>query len=133
MSLDEAQATFVRKPDGALSDPMVLERYVGKYKLAAAVLEVQLTGGSLWLVAPGSPRFELLPYKPAVFKAKEFADLTFQFAVQNLVATSLVQRDPSGEYRFERLKWLSGRGGARFTSGGVLQDAHRSQAGPWLS
>ena len=103
-SLDEAEATFTRKVDATLSDPKVLARYLGRYKMAGAVVEAILVDGNLVLNVPGAPRLQLLPLKPATFRAKDFADLQFAFTIENDQVTAMKQIDPSGEYKFERMK-----------------------------
>jgi len=101
-SLDEAQATFVRRADASLSDPKVLAQYVGKYQLAGTIVEIVLSDNSLYLSVPGTPRVQLIPFKERVFRVKEFADLMFEFVLENGRVKALKQIDPSGEYRLEK-------------------------------
>jgi hypothetical protein len=101
-SLDENEATFVRKADAALNDPKILSQYTGKYQLAGGTVEILLIGKNLYAAPPGAPKIQLVPFKPHKFRVKEFADLTFEFVVEGGQVQALQQIDPSGEYRFER-------------------------------
>ena len=56
----------------------------------------------LYLLFPGSPEQKLLPYKGLRFRVKEFADLVYEFVVEDGRPTALKQTDPSGEYVFKR-------------------------------
>jgi hypothetical protein len=103
-SLDEAQVRFVRRPDATLNDPKVLAQYVGTYRLAGGYVDVQLAGGALQLVPPGSPRLDLLPIRPRTFRTQQFADLTFEFVLEGGKVMAMKQVDPSGEYRLEKVK-----------------------------
>jgi CubicO group peptidase (beta-lactamase class C family) len=102
-SLDESEATFVRKVSASLTDPNVLKQYAGKYEYAGATIEVVLKPDNhLYLSVPGQPTYELIPVKTHQFKVKQFADYTFVFVVENGKVTSLKQIDPSGEYELKR-------------------------------
>jgi CubicO group peptidase (beta-lactamase class C family) len=102
ISLDEAEVTFSRK--AATLSPETLARLAGTYELPNG-LKIQVVlkeGGTLWLVVPGSADEELLPYKGLMFRIKLFADVTFEFLMQDGKVTALRQRDPGGEYVFPR-------------------------------
>ena len=43
-----------------------------------------------------------MPYKGLMFRVKLFADVTFEFLMENGKVTALRQRDPGGEYVFPR-------------------------------
>jgi CubicO group peptidase (beta-lactamase class C family) len=102
-SLDESEATFVRKVDASLSDPNVLKQYAGKYEFAGSTIEVLLkTDNHLYLSVPGQPLYELVPVKTHTFRIKQFADYTFVFVVENDQVKALKQIDPSGEYLLEK-------------------------------
>lgn len=102
-SLDESEATFVRKVSASLTDPNVLKLYAGKYEYAGSTIEVLLkTDNYLYLSVPGQPMYELIPIKTHSFKVKEFADFTLVFVVENGKVTSLKQIDPSGEYELKK-------------------------------
>ena len=51
---------------------------------------------------PGSRDEELVPYKGLQFKIKLFADVTFEFLMEDGQVKALRQRDPGGEYVFPR-------------------------------
>jgi hypothetical protein len=42
ISLDENEATFIRRPDTSLSQPETLARYTGKYEIGGFVVDVVL-------------------------------------------------------------------------------------------
>jgi hypothetical protein len=101
-SLDEAEATFTRKPETV--DPKLLAQLAGTYETATgSKFKIVLKeDGSLFFVAPGQPEQLLRPYKGLMFRVKEFSDLVFEFVVENGTVKALKQRDPSGEYTFTR-------------------------------
>ena len=104
ISLDESEVLFIRKPDASVSDPKTLQQYTGKYETAGgSVFDVVLKADNfLYLVLPGQPTYQLVPYKTHKFRMKGFADYIFEFVVENGKVTLLKQRDPSGEYQFKR-------------------------------
>ena len=103
-SLDESEVSFVRRADASLSEPRTLQRYAGKYETAGGtVFEVVVkTDNLLYLIFPGQPIYQLVPYRPGKFRMKDFADYVFEFVVKDDQVTSMKQRDPSGEYEFKR-------------------------------
>jgi CubicO group peptidase (beta-lactamase class C family) len=98
MSLDEAEATFVRRP--ATLDPALAQRLAGTYETpSGGKFQVVLKPGSgLYLVQIGAPDQKLIPYKGLRFRVQEFADVIVEFVEENGQITSLKQIDPSGEY-----------------------------------
>jgi len=102
VSLDEAEVTFTRRP--TTLSPETLALLAGSYELPNGVkIQVVLKeGGALYLVVPGDTDQELVPYKGLVFRIKLFADVTFEFLMDNGKVTGLRQRDPGGEYVFPR-------------------------------
>jgi hypothetical protein len=103
MSLDESEAVFTRKPDASLNDPEILQLYAGKYTLAGGTVAVVLRAdGFLYLVVPGQPSYQLIPYKARLFHMQGFADYTFEFVIRDGMVASLKLRDPSGENEFRR-------------------------------
>jgi CubicO group peptidase (beta-lactamase class C family) len=103
-SLDESQATFIRKADASLSDPGVLVKYAGKYVIAGSFINVELINKDLYLIAPGQPRIMLIPVKPHTFRIKEYPDFSFVFVIENGEVTGFKQIDPSGEYKIDKQK-----------------------------
>jgi CubicO group peptidase (beta-lactamase class C family) len=102
MSLDQAEATFTRRPE--MLDPAVLKTLPGDYETpTGAKFQVVLKqDGSLVLAFPGQPERKLVPYKGLKFRVPEFADVVWEFVVENGQARAIKQRDPSGEFTFPR-------------------------------
>jgi len=104
MSLDEAEAVFVRRVPQALSSPETLRQYAGRYETpTGAAIEVQLRQeGTLGIASPGQPFRALVPWKPHRFRVKEFSDVVVEFVVEDGQVKAMKQIDPSGEFRFPR-------------------------------
>jgi hypothetical protein len=103
MSLDESEASFIRKPDASLSDPKNLRLYVGKYEYGGFIVEVVMKSDNLlYLLPAGQPTYQLLPYKAQKFHIQGFSDFTIEFALENGKVVMMKQIDPSGEYVFTR-------------------------------
>ena len=102
MSLDEAEAVFTRR--APTLDPALLNRLAGTYLTPnGGTFQITLKpGGKLYMVFPGSPEQQLIPYKGLKFRVQEFADLVVEFAEENGRIMSVKQIDPSGEYIFKR-------------------------------
>ena len=102
MSLDEAEASFTRRPPAL--EPQLLSRLAGTYENPTGVkFQVVLKqDGSLYVVMPGAPEDKLIPYKGLQFHVKEFSDLVWEFVMENEQVKALKQRDPSGEVVFPR-------------------------------
>ncbi len=103
MSLDEAEAVFTRKPQTI--EAGLLQRLAGTYETAtggkfSVVLNEE--DGNLYVVVPGQPDTKLIYNKGLQFRVKEYSDLVFEFVDENGRITGLKQRDPSGEYVFQR-------------------------------
>jgi hypothetical protein len=102
MSLDEAEAIFVHKPDTI--DPKLMSQLAGAYQTPGGVnIQVALSAdGKLSLLLPGQPGLPLTQLKGLTFRNPRFSDLTFEFVVQDAKVTGLKQKDPSGELTFPR-------------------------------
>ena len=102
MSLDEAEAVFVRKPDTI--DPKLMSQLAGAYQTPGGVnVQIALSAdGKLSLVLPGQPGIPLTQSKGLTFRNPRFSDLTFEFVVQDGQVKGLKQKDPSGELTFPR-------------------------------
>jgi len=102
MSLDEAEASFVRRP--AALDPALAQRLAGTYETpSGGKFQVVIKPGSgLYLVQLGAPDQKLIPYKGLRFRVQEFADVIVEFVEVNGEITALKQIDPSGEYVSKR-------------------------------
>ena len=102
ISLDQAEVVFTRKPDTL--DPALLERLAGGYVTPTKVrFEVLYQpGAGLSLSFPGGPPLKLIPIKGLKFRTPQFADVIYEFTVENGKVTALQERDPSGEFTFPR-------------------------------
>ena len=102
MSLDEAEATFVRR--AATLDPAVAQRIAGTYETATgATFQVVMKSGlGLYVVRVGAPDQKLVPYKGLKFRLPEFADVIIEFVEANGQIIAMKQIDPSGEYMSKR-------------------------------
>jgi CubicO group peptidase (beta-lactamase class C family) len=102
MSLDEAEASFTRRPQTL--EPQLLSRLAGTYENPTGVkFQVLLKqDGSLYVAMPGAPEDKLIPYKGLQFHVKEFSDLVWEFVMENEQVKAVKQRDPSGEVVFPR-------------------------------
>jgi hypothetical protein len=102
MSLDEAEAVFIRKPDAI--DAKLLSQLAGGYETPSGV-KIQITLASdskLSLVFPGQPVVPLTQLKGLVFRTPQFSDMTYEFVVQNGQVTGLKQKSPEGEIRLPK-------------------------------
>lgn len=102
MSLDESEATFVRRPPTI--DAALAQRLAGNYETAGGgKFQVVLKpGDGLYLVSLGAPDQKLIPYKGLKFRVREFADVVVEFVEANGQITAIKQIDPSGEYVSKR-------------------------------
>lgn len=102
VSLDEAQAEFVRRPPTLSSK--VLERLAGFYEDSSGnSFEVQLRApNKLQIIEVGLPPMILAPYRSNVFQAQDFADTTFEFVESEGIVTSLKKANPTGVYSYRR-------------------------------
>src|SRR5947208_12052923 len=102
MSLDQAEGVFTRKPETL--DPALLEKLAGGYVTPTKVkFEVLYQpGAGLSLAFPGGPAIKLIPLKGLKFRTPQFADIIYEFVMENSKVTALKQRNPSGEFTFPR-------------------------------
>jgi len=109
MSLDEAEATFTRKPEKL--EPTLLTRLSGSYETPSGTkiqIRYQESSG-LTLVAPAGPPLPLHQVKGLQFRTPQFADVIFEFVVENGQVKALKEKDPSGEYSYPRVSAPPGR------------------------
>ena len=102
ISLDEAAATFTRKPP--VLEPSLLEKLAGTY-ITPDKTKFQVVyqpGAGLSLVFPGTAPQQLVLLKGLRFRTPQFADDTFEFVMENGQVKALKERDPSGEISFDR-------------------------------
>lgn len=103
MSLDEAEATFTRKPEAL--DLKLLQQLAGTYETATGFkfqVVLKEVDNSLYFMVPGQPEEKLIHYKGLRFRLQEFSDVMLEFVEENGQIKALKQRDPSGEYVFTR-------------------------------
>jgi CubicO group peptidase (beta-lactamase class C family) len=102
MSLDEAEVTFVRRPQTL--DTAVLKLLAGTYETpTGSKFQVVLKeDGGLFLLFAGQPEQRLVPYKGLKFRIPEFSDVVFEFVVDNGQAKALKRRDASGEFTYTK-------------------------------
>jgi CubicO group peptidase (beta-lactamase class C family) len=102
ISLDQAEVVFTRKPETL--DPKLLEKLAGTY-LTPSNVKFQVTytpGAGLALAFPGGPPTKLIPVKGLQFRTPQFADVVYEFVLENGQVKSLKERDPSGEFTYAR-------------------------------
>src|SRR6195256_6243124 len=102
ISLDQAEVVFTRKPETI--DSKILEKLAGTY-LTPSKVKFQVTytpGTGLALAFPGGPPQKLIPVKGMQFRTPQFADVIYEFVLENGQIKALKERDPSGEFTFAR-------------------------------
>jgi len=102
ISLDEAEVVFTRKPETL--DAKLLETLAGTY-LTPSKMKFQVSyqpGAGLALEFPGGPPQKLIPVKGLKFRTPRFADVIYEFVVENGQVKALKERDPSGEFTYLR-------------------------------
>ena len=105
MSLDEAEAVFVRRVPAALRSLETLRQYAGRYETpTGAKFEVVLKqDGTLGIaVRPASRSARWCRGSRSRFRVKEFSDVVIEFVVEDGKVKAMKQTDPSGEFRFPR-------------------------------
>ena len=102
MSLDEAEAVFVRKPDAI--DPKLLTSIAGGYETPSGVKVQVVVGadGKVSLASPGAPPVVLQHAKGLVFRSPQFSDVSFEFLARDGQVTALRQRSPGAEFTFPK-------------------------------
>jgi len=103
MSLDEAEATFTRKPE--MLAPGLLTQMAGSYQTPTGT-KIQITYqeiSGLALVPPGAPPQPLNQVMGLRFRTPQFSDTIFEFVVENGRVTALKERDPGGELSFPKV------------------------------
>jgi CubicO group peptidase (beta-lactamase class C family) len=102
ISLDQAEVVFTRKPETI--EQATLEKLAGTYLTPTkAKFQVQYQpGAGLSIVFPGGPPAKLIPVKGLRFRTPQFADVIYEFVMENGKVTALKERNPSGEETFPR-------------------------------
>ncbi len=103
LSLDEAEATFVRRPPPI--DRLLLDRLAGTYESADGDnLEIVVRPDGRFVVkSPEGSARELTPYKGLKFRVREFSDVVYEFVMENDQVTALKETSPSGEFVSKRV------------------------------
>jgi hypothetical protein len=106
MSLDEAEVAFARRPDAVMSDPEAQALLAGTYENAtgAKFQVVTREGGRLARVSATGAETLLEPVKPWVYRVKAFADVRYEFVLEDGRVKALKVINPSGEFVSVR-KW----------------------------
>jgi hypothetical protein len=84
MSLDEAEATFTRRPDAVMRDPSALAPLVGTYESPTGVTfqTVLRERGRMARVSATGAETPLEPVRPWVSGVKAFSDVRCEFVVE---------------------------------------------------
>jgi len=103
MSLDQAEATFRRRPEKP--DQEMLQKLAGQYQTATGFkFQIVLKDdGRLIYAFPGLPDETLMPYKGLKFRTAEFSDVVYEFVLDGGKVTGLKRRMPSGEFTNTRI------------------------------
>jgi len=103
MSLDEAEAVFTKKPERIA--PSLMTQLAGEYETPTGTkLQVKYQEATgLSLVPPGAPPVPLTQVKALRFRTPQFADVVFEFVVEDGRVRALKRRDPSGELSFPKV------------------------------
>lgn len=102
MSLDEAEAIFTRKPEKL--DAGLLSKLAGNYETPTGT-KIQVNyqeSRGLTLGGPGAPPIPLTQVKGLKFRTPQFADVIFEFVVENGQVKAFKQRSPEGEFSFPK-------------------------------
>lgn len=100
ISIDQSEVTFTRMPDATLSDPKILQQYIGNYESAGSTVKVSFEGDKLYMLWPGQPQYCLVPFKKNIFKYEDFSDYTVEFIFTNEIVKSFRETGPSGVYEY---------------------------------
>ena len=103
VGIDEGESIFIKKPDATLSLVETLTKFTGTYYAGTRPVKIVLKNKN-HLIVEGEPDLELIPYKTNLFKTKEYADLLFEFVVENGIVKSVKQKDGTGEYEIKKGK-----------------------------
>lgn len=101
VSLDQKEAKFVKKVDPLLSNPKVLQQYVGFYGDESFEFEVKMTGEKLTY---GGLNTALIPHKPHVFKVENFDDRLIEFIVETNGVEGIRLKYSEGILEFKKLR-----------------------------
>lgn len=102
MSLDEAEAVFIRKPE--VLNAKLISQFAGEYQTpSGGKMNVTVApDGGVALVSPGQPAIPLKQVKGTSFRTPYFSDSILEFVVNNGQVVSLKQKSPDGEFTFPK-------------------------------
>lgn len=100
ISMDEAAVTFTRQVPASLTSDATLQTYAGTYISPSGGKTVLMFQPGKGLAIRGGP--DLQPWRPHQFRIKEFPDVVISFQVEGGKVVAMRQRDPSGEFVFQR-------------------------------
>ncbi|MBC8358146.1 MAG: serine hydrolase [Candidatus Aminicenantes bacterium] len=76
------ESIFTRLPEKAMMEKSFLEKFAGEYVLGEVTATVFIKGeNTLYLVVPGQPEYELVPYKGTTFNFKDLAGFSIEFVM----------------------------------------------------
>lgn len=76
------EIVFKRIASKQMSEKAFLEQFVGTYEVSGVNLFISLKGdNTLFIVAPGQPEYELVPYKGTIFQLKGLSGFGVEFIV----------------------------------------------------
>jgi hypothetical protein len=101
MSLDEAEAVFVRRV--APPDPALVQKLVGNYGHVTKVQIRAKPDGSLVMLALGKPEVPLIPFKGLQFRVPKFSDRILEFVLKNDQVKALKVTEPEGVSFLDRM------------------------------
>ncbi len=95
---------FARQPDPALSDPGLLARLVGRYRLGPQIVSVTRAGNHLTLSVPGQPPYRLVPALGGEFRVEQAPGIAVRFDLpERGPAQVLTVFRAGGVFRAERI------------------------------
>jgi CubicO group peptidase (beta-lactamase class C family) len=94
--------TFEKKPDGRLSDPAFLARFVGDYELTGQTVSIQLAGNVLTVNVAGQPQYHLVPETGGEFSLKEASGFRVRFEEEAGKVTAVTFLQQNGVFTAKR-------------------------------
>jgi len=84
IQLEEAvkESMFTRLPEKAMMEKSFLEKFAGEYVLGEVMATVLIKGeNTLYVIVPGQPEYELVPYKGTTFNFKDLVGFSIEFVM----------------------------------------------------
>lgn len=96
---------FTRLPERGMMDKEVLQKFAGKYELMGVVVEVKMKGeNTLFVVVPGQPEYELVPYKGMEYNIKILPGYSVEFTEENGKIVKLTFKQPNGNFEAKKIE-----------------------------